>query len=232
MTEPAHHTRRTAQTVDPALRFDDVHYAYAKRKGHAVDILRGLTFSINPAERVALIGRSGTGKSTVLNLSSGRLVAPQGRVIVGDRDLARLSDDERADLRLQHITHIHQDFRLMQRYSALENVALPLLLRGVHRTEARERAREALESVDLGHRATHRPKQLSGGEQQRVAIARAVVRSPTLLLADEPTGSLDGELRDEILDLMFRVCASAAILLVTHDPVVADAADRVVRLTA
>lgn len=232
MTEPTQNTPRTDQILEPTLRFSEVHYAYAKRKSSPVVVLRGLTFAVHPGERVALIGRSGTGKSTVLTLASGRLIAPHGQVTVAHHDLAQLSDDERADLRLQHIAHIHQDFRLMQRYTALDNVALPLLLQGVHRSEARDRAREALDHVDLGHRATHRPKQLSGGEQQRVAIARAVVRNPSLLLADEPTGSLDGELRDEILDLMFRVCASSAILLVTHDPVVAEAADRTVRLAA
>lgn len=221
----------TTTTASPTLRFDDVHFHYTKRSKPPVDILRGLTFQVAAGEKVALLGRSGTGKSTVLNLSSGRLTAHSGAVAVAGTDLGTLSIDERADVRLQHIAHVHQDFRLMPRYSALENVALPLLLQGVRKAEARERAREALERVNLGHRTTHRPKQLSGGEQQRVAIARAVVRQPTLLLADEPTGSLDVDLRDEILTLMFELCSTAAILLVTHDPVVAEAADRSVTLS-
>ena len=215
----------------PTLQFDDVHYAYTQRKRVQVEVLRGLSFSVSAGERVALLGRSGSGKSTVLSLSSGRLVTNRGTVAVAGRDLAGLSMDERADLRLAHIAHIHQDFRLMPRYTAVENVELPLLLQGVPRTDARERAYEALARVELAHRAKHRPKQLSGGEQQRVAIARAVVRQPALLLADEPTGSLDTELRDEILEVMFRVCAASATLLVTHDPVVADAADRALRLS-
>lgn len=218
--------------TDPTLRFDDVHYAYRKRKGETVRVLRGLSFEVAPGERVALIGRSGSGKSTVLNLSAGRLVTAVGTVTVAGENLATLSADERADMRLQHIAHVHQDFRLLPRYSALENVELPLLLQGVKRAEARERAREALDRVDLGRRAGHRPKQLSGGEQQRVAIARAVVRQPTLLLADEPTGSLDVELRDEILTLMFDLCSASAIVLVTHDPAVAAAAHRTVQLVA
>lgn len=218
-------------TESSTLQFRDVHYSYAKRPGDRVTVLRGLTFDVSPRERVALIGRSGTGKSTVLNLSAGRLVTRDGTVTVAGHDLAELSTDERADLRLHHIAHVHQDFRLMPRYTALDNVELPLLLQGVPRPEARERARVALDRVDLAHRASHRPAQLSGGEQQRVAIARAVVRAPTLLLADEPTGSLDTELRDEILELMFRACADSAIVLVTHDPAVAEAADRTVRLT-
>ncbi|RZI82875.1 MAG: ABC transporter ATP-binding protein [Microbacterium sp.] len=218
--------------TDPTLQFDDVHYSYTKRKGETVRVLRGLSFDVAAGERVALIGRSGSGKSTVLNLSAGRLVTRVGTVTVAGENLATLSADERADMRLQHIAHVHQDFRLLPRYSALENVELPLLLQGVTRVEARERAREALDRVDLGRRASHRPKQLSGGEQQRVAIARAVVRQPTLLLADEPTGSLDVELRDEILTLMFDLCSESAIVLVTHDPAVAEAAHRTVQLVA
>ncbi len=218
--------------TDPTLQFDDVHYSYAKRKGETVRVLRGLSFEVAAGECVALIGRSGSGKSTVLNLSAGRLVTAVGTVTVAGENLATLSADERADMRLQHIAHVHQDFRLLPRYSALENVELPLLLQGVKRAEARERAREALDRVDLGGRSGHRPKQLSGGEQQRVAIARAVVRQPTLLLADEPTGSLDVELRDEILTLLFDLCSESAIVLVTHDPAVADAAHRTVKLVA
>lgn len=220
----------THETEPATLQFSSVRYAYRKGRSEHVEVLRGLSFTVSPGERVALVGRSGSGKSTVLNLSSGRLVARQGTVKVAGHNLAEMTTDERADLRLQHIAHVHQDFRLMPRYGALDNVALPLLLRGFTRAEARERAREALEQVDLAHRASHVPKQLSGGEQQRVAIARAVVRQPTLLLADEPTGSLDSAQRDEILDLMLRVCARSAILVVTHDPAVAKATDRSVEL--
>ncbi len=217
--------------IHSALRFDDVHFRYAHRKSHDVEVLRDLSFALLPRARVALIGRSGTGKSTVLTLAAGRLTATSGTVTVAGTDLGPLSIDERADMRLQHIAHIHQDFRLLPRYTALENVELPLRLQGVDRAEARERAQTALARVELAGRAGHRPRELSGGEQQRVAIARAVVRAPTLLLADEPTGSLDAELRDDILALMFEACAGAAILLVTHDPAVAAAADRTVELT-
>ena len=218
--------------TDPTLDFDDVRFQYSTRKGGIVEVLRGLTLSVARGERVALLGRSGSGKSTVLNLSSGRLITTTGTVTVAGTDLATLSVDERADLRLNHIAHVHQDFRLMPRFTALENVELPLLLQGVPRPEARARARDALGRVSLESRMDHRPRQLSGGEQQRVAIARAVVRQPTLLLADEPTGSLDVDLRDDILGLMFELCARSAILLVTHDPAVAEAADRSVTLSS
>jgi predicted ABC-type transport system involved in lysophospholipase L1 biosynthesis ATPase subunit len=218
--------------TDPTLDFDDVRFQYSTRKGGIVEVLRGLTLSVARGERVALLGRSGSGKSTVLNLSSGRLVTTTGTVTVAGTDLATLSVDERADLRLNHIAYVHQDFRLMPRFTALENVELPLLLQGVPRPEARARARDALGRVSLESRMDHRPRQLSGGEQQRVAIARAVVRQPTLLLADEPTGSLDVDLRDDILGLMFELCARSAILLVTHDPAVAEAADRSVTLSS
>jgi putative ABC transport system ATP-binding protein len=216
----------------PALEVADVHFEYTERGRVPVSVLRGLSFDVAPGERVALIGRSGTGKSTVLNLASGRLVASRGTVNLVGTDLSTLSIDERADLRLRHVAHVHQDFRLLPNYTALQNVELPLLLQGVSRTEARSRAALALDRVDLGSRIRHRPAQLSGGEQQRVAIARAVVREPALLLADEPTGSLDAGLRDDILTLMYHVCRASAILVVTHDPVVAESADRTVTLAA
>lgn len=218
--------------TDPTLQFDDVRYDYEGRKRSTIRVLSGLSFDVAPRENVALIGGSGSGKSTVLNLASGRLVAQGGTVTAAGHDLSNLTVDERADLRLAHIAHVHQDFRLLPNFTALENVELPLLLQGVPRAEARPRAREALERVSLQARIDHRPRQLSGGEQQRVAIARAVVRQPTLLLADEPTGSLDVGLRDEILGLMFELCAKSAIVLVTHDPAVAEAADRTVELSS
>lgn len=194
-------------------------------------MLRGVTFELARGERVALVGRSGVGKSTVLGLASGRLTPSAGSVSIAGEDLTTLSEDERAGVRLRYVAHVHQDFRLLPHYSALENVELPLRLQGLSRREARQRAREALEQVDLAARAHHRPKHLSGGEQQRVAIARAIVRQPLILLADEPTGSLDAELRDEIIGLMFELCSDSAILLVTHDQAVADAADRTVEMT-
>lgn len=218
--------------TDPALRFDEVHFEYTARGRVPVSVLRGLSFQLTPGERVALIGRSGTGKSTVLNLASGRLTATGGTVSVAGEDLGAMTVDERADVRLRHVAHVHQDFRLLPNYTALQNVELPLLLQGASRADARSRATTALERVDLGGRLRHRPARLSGGEQQRVAIARAVVREPTLLLADEPTGSLDTGLRDEILGLMYEVCRESAILLVTHDPAVAESADRTVTLSA
>jgi len=218
--------------TDLALRFDDVHFDYTARGRVPVSVLRGLSFQLAPGERVALIGRSGTGKSTVLNLASGRLTATGGTVSVAGEDLGALSVDERADVRLHHVAHVHQDFRLLPNYTALQNVELPLLLKGASRADARSRATLALERVDLGDRLRHRPARLSGGEQQRVAFARAVVRRPTLLLADEPTGSLYTGLRDEILGLMYEVCRDSAILLVTHDPAVAESADRTVTLSA
>lgn len=217
--------------ISPALSFDDVDFRYTHSKRQDVQVLRGLSFSLLPRARVALIGRSGTGKSTVLTLAAGRLTPTSGTVTVAGTELGPLSIDERARIRLQHIAHIHQDFRLLPRYTALENVELPLRLQGIDRAEARERAQTALARVELTRRAGHRPRELSGGEQQRVAIARAVVRTPTLLLADEPTGALDAELRDEILTIMFEACPGAAILLVTHDPAVAAVAGRTLELT-
>jgi len=216
--------------TDSPLRFDEVHFRHVHRRRGDVEVLRELSFALSPRDRVALVGRSGSGKSTVLALASGRLTATSGTVSVAGADLGAMTVDERARVRLSQISHVHQDFRLLPRYSARENVELPLLLQGVSRAEARDRATRALERVGLATRADHRTTELSGGEQQRVAIARAVVRSPTLLLADEPTGALDVGLRDEILALLFETCAEAAILLVTHDPAVAGAAGRTLEL--
>ncbi|MCI9886997.1 ABC transporter ATP-binding protein [Micrococcales bacterium 31B] len=214
----------------PVLAFQDVSFHFSRGRNAAPPVLQHVTFSVESRERVALVGRSGSGKSTLLHLASGRLTPTGGTVAVAGVDLGPLTEDDRARHRMANIAQVYQDFRLLPRYTAVENVELPLLLRGEARDVARERALMALARVDLAPRATHRPGQLSGGEQQRVAIARAVVAAPALLLADEPTGALDAELRDEILALLFDVCRDSAIVLVTHDPVVAEAADRIVEV--
>lgn len=208
-----------------AVRLDSVDFAY-RRHGKRVSVLESFSLDVLAGEHVGLVGRSGSGKSTVLSLVDGRAVPDRGSVLTLGHALAPLSDGERAELRLRHIAHVFQDFRLLPRYTATQNVALVLELRGTPRIEARERARTVLDRVGLGHRLDHRPPDLSGGEQQRVGIARAVVGQPEILLADEPTGALDTGLRDEILSLLLEVCASATLLLVTHDPAVADRLDR------
>jgi putative ABC transport system ATP-binding protein len=196
-----------------------------------VEALRGVDLTVSAGEFVALTGPSGSGKSTLLHLAAGLDVPTAGTVRVGGRDLARLTDDERTLLRRQQIGMVSQSFNLLDVLTAEENVALPLLLGGGNAAVAARRARVLLDRLGLGSRGMHRPAELSGGEQQRVAIARALVIEPLLLLADEPTGSLDSATGSEIIELLRGIANErrCSILLVTHDPAVAVRADRVVR---
>jgi putative ABC transport system ATP-binding protein len=196
--------------------------------GLTVPALRGVTLQIRPAEFVAIIGPSGSGKSTLMHLL-GCLDRPtSGTLRVAGRDIAALSDTDLAELRNRSLGFVFQSFQLLSRTTALENVALPLVYRGVAKAERTERAAAALTAVGMGHRLTHRPSQLSGGEQQRVAIARALVGDPLLVLADEPTGNLDSRTGDEVMEILQRLNSDrgVAVVLVTHEPEIAGHARR------
>ncbi len=215
----------------PAVEAVDVRRSY-QLDGVSVEALRGVSLRIDPGEYVAVVGPSGSGKSTLMHLL-GCLDRPTSGVLrVGDRDVATLGDGELAGLRNRTIGFVFQSFQLLGRTTALDNVALPLVYRGVRRAERRERAEAALTAVGLAHRLGHRPGQLSGGEQQRVAIARALVGEPGLLLADEPTGNLDTGSGAEILALLDGLVRDrgVAVVVVTHDPDVAAMARRRVRM--
>jgi putative ABC transport system ATP-binding protein len=200
--------------------------------GSAVQALRGVSLEVHPGEWVAIMGPSGCGKSTLLNVIAGIDRPDTGSVQLLGRDLATLSETERARLRLLHVGFVFQRFHLLSVLTATENVELPMSEAGVVRRDRRERARELLTYVGLGHRLDHRPPQLSGGEQQRVAIARALGNRPELLLADEPTGELDQATGAEILDLLAQLNhQGTALVTVTHDEAVARRAHRVVRLS-
>ena len=213
--------------MTPAIQAVDVARTY-QLDGVAVEALRGVTLRIEQGEYVAIVGPSGSGKSTLMHLL-GCLDRPTaGSLRVDGRELSALNDVELAHLRNTTIGFVFQAFQLLSRTSALDNVGLPLVYRGVRRAERRERAAAALESVGLGHRLRHRPSQLSGGEQQRVAIARALVGEPTVLLADEPTGNLDTRSGLDVMAILERLNAErgVAIVVVTHDVEVAARARR------
>jgi putative ABC transport system ATP-binding protein len=196
----------------------------------AVDVLRGLNLAITAGERVAILGPSGSGKSSAMAILSGMERANSGRVIVAGADFTALDEDGLARARRGRIGIVLQAFHLIPTMTALENVAVPLELAGEANPQARAKAE--LEAVGLGHRLTHYPTQLSGGEQQRVALARALVGRPALIFADEPTGNLDGVTGETIVDLLFGRLAEtgATLVLITHDADLARRCNRVITM--
>ena len=211
----------------PVLEVHSLTKKYAERP-----ILRGVSFQLNQGERVALLGPSGSGKTTVLNCVGGVDRADTGSVSIAGHLLADLNADGLAQLRRSHIGTVFQFYHLLPTLSAAENIELPLQLLGVPTDERETRVRKLLERVGIAHRASALPGQLSGGEMQRVAIARAVVHRPTLILADEPTGSLDTATGAQVLDLLAEIVqeTQAALLLVTHSPEAVKHCQRVLRM--
>ncbi|MCA8930120.1 MAG: ABC transporter ATP-binding protein [Alphaproteobacteria bacterium] len=216
---------------DPALELSGVVREY-RQGSNVLRVLDGLDLRLMPGEIVALVGPSGAGKSTLLQIA-GLLDNPdRGAVRLGNRDCARLSDAERSAVRRAEIGFVFQFHHLLPEFTALENIVLPQLIAGVGRRAAQERARELLASVGLTERASHRPAELSGGEQQRVAIARALANRPRVLLADEPTGNLDQVTGERVADQLVRLAheTGVAALVATHNMALAAAMDRVVRM--
>jgi len=217
--------------VNAAVEVCDVTKVIGAGPGR-VDVLRGVNLKVVPGEFVAITGPSGSGKSTLLHLIAGLDEPTSGTIRVVGEDLAPLDDDQRALLRRQRIGLIFQSFHLLDILSAEENIGLPLVLAGMRESLIRERVNWALGIVGLAHRRTHRPGQLSGGEQQRIAIARALMAGPALLLADEPTGNLDSDSGRRIMQLLRQLVdhIGVALVLVTHDPACAAMADWGIRL--
>ena len=197
-----------------------------------VSALRGVSLEIEEGDFVAILGPSGSGKSTLLHVLGGLDRPDKGEVLIDGTSLYTLNDNKRADVRLRKIGFVFQFFNLLPRLTALRNVELPLTLADVGEQESVKKAKELLELVGLGDRTSHRPTELSGGEQQRVAIARALVNEPKIVLADEPTGNLDTTTGGEIVRLMQRLNKEKGqtFIVVTHDPSVAENADRILFL--
>ena len=211
------------------IDLNDVHLTLPSEAG-PVDILRGVGLSVAMGEAVGLVGPSGSGKSTLMAIMAGLERPSRGRVRVAGHSLEGMGEDNLARFRRDHVGIVFQSFHLIPTMTALENVAMPLEFAG--RSDAFDRAEAALAKVALEHRLTHYPSQLSGGEQQRVALARAVVGQPGLLLADEPTGNLDGATGAAIIELMFGLhqTTNATLILITHDPALAQRCDRIVHM--
>ena len=195
-----------------------------------VRALDHVSLSIEKGEFVAIIGQSGSGKSTLMNMLGCLDVPTSGKYYLNGRDVSTLTDDEQSDIRNREIGFIFQGFNLISNLTAQENVELPLIYRGVPRKERNRLAVESLKMVGLSHRMRHYPSQLSGGQCQRVAIARALVGSPSLLLADEPTGNLDSKMGNDIMELLLALnCEGMTIIMVTHDAVLAARTHRIIR---
>ncbi|HYK47060.1 MAG TPA: ABC transporter ATP-binding protein, partial [Parafilimonas sp.] len=198
---------------------------------NSLEVLRGITLSILKNEYVALMGPSGSGKSTLMNIIGCLDTPSAGTYILNGHDVSKMSDDDLAEIRNSEIGFVFQQFNLLPRLSAAENVALPLIYAGVARKERMDRAMVALEKVALQDRSHHKPNELSGGQIQRVAIARALVNNPSILLADEPTGNLDSKTSIEVMQIFGQIQAAGnTVVLVTHEEDIAGYAKRVVRL--
>ena len=213
------------------IKLEDIRRYYTVGT-EVVHALNGVSFELSRGEWLAIIGQSGSGKSTLMNVIGCLDTPTGGRYWLNGKDVSHMSDNELADIRNQEIGFIFQTFQLLPRETALGNVELPLIYRGLRAKERRERARAALDKVGLSNRVTHRPNELSGGQRQRVAIARALVTEPSLLLADEPTGNLDSATGLEIIGLFEQLHRQGhTICLVTHEPTLAARCPRAIRIS-
>lgn len=216
-------------TAQPVIALEKARLALSSADG-MVEILRGISLSIEAGETVGILGPSGAGKTSLLMIMAGLESLTSGRISLADHDITTMGEDSLAALRRDQVGIVFQAFRLIPSMTALQNVAVPLELAGRH--DADDAAAAALDSVGLGHRKTHLPDQMSGGEQQRVAIARAIAPKPRILLADEPTGNLDSGTSEKVITTLFEATrsAGAALVLVTHDAALAERCSRVLTI--
>ncbi len=217
--------------VKPIVALRDLRRSF-EQGGQRIDVLRGVNLDIQPGEIVALLGPSGSGKSTMLQAVGLLEGGFEGSIAIAGEQAEKLASDQRTRLRREHLGFVYQFHHLLPDFNATENVVMPQMVAGTDKVAAHERAESLLSDLGLGHRLTHRPSQLSGGEQQRVAVARALANRPTLVLADEPTGNLDESTADTVLGQLLELVRGegSAALIATHNERLAARMDRVVRL--
>lgn len=212
------------------IHLENIRKSYYLGKNE-LQVLKGISLDIYKNEYVALMGPSGSGKSTLMNLLGCLDTASGGKYILNGKDVSRMPDNDLAEVRNKEIGFVFQQFNLLPRLTAAENVALPLVYSGVGKKERTERAMEVLKTVKLDDRSHHKPNELSGGQAQRVAIARALINNPSIILADEPTGNLDSKTSYEIMDIMGKIHTSGnTVILVTHEEDISMYAHRIIRL--
>lgn len=217
-------------SLQPIIHLESIHKSYYMGR-QAINVLKGISLDIFRNEYVALMGPSGSGKSTLMNIL-GCLDSPtSGTYVLNGHDVSKMADDDLAEVRNKEIGFVFQQFNLLPRLTALENVALPLVYAGMSRKQRTEQAMDVVKKVGLEERSHHRPNELSGGQCQRVAIARAMVNNPSIILADEPTGNLDSKTSIEIMEMFNRIHEGGnTVVLVTHEEDIANYAHRVIRL--
>ena len=221
----------TKNKAAPVIRLQDVRKEYVVGDSH-IHALDGVSLTVSPSEFVCISGRSGSGKSTMLNMLAGLEKPTSGEIVILDKHIENMSESARIRFRRQYIGFVFQSYNLMPQYTAVENVELPLMLRGVGRRERRRQALAVMEQVGIVSHAEHKPSELSGGQQQRVGIARALITKPPIVFADELTGNLDTKTSAEIMDLLtglFRE-SGTTFMLVSHDPDMSQYTDRTIHL--
>ncbi len=221
----------TKNRAAPVIRLRDVRKEYVVGDSH-IHALDGVSLTVSPGEFVCISGRSGSGKSTMLNMLAGLEKPTSGEIVILDKHIENMSESARIRFRRQYIGFVFQSYNLMPQYTAVENVELPLMLRGVGRKERRRQALAVMEQVGIVSHAEHKPSELSGGQQQRVGIARALITKPPIVFADELTGNLDTKTSAEIMDLLTGLFRSSGttFMLVSHDPDMSQYTDRTIHL--
>ena len=221
----------TKNKAAPVIRLQDVRKEYVVGDSH-IHALDGVSLTVSPGEFVCISGRSGSGKSTMLNMLAGLEKPTSGEIVILDKHIENMSESARIRFRRQYIGFVFQSYNLMPQYTAVENVELPLMLRGIGKRERRKQALAVMEQVGIVSHAEHKPSELSGGQQQRVGIARALITKPPIVFADELTGNLDTKTSAEIMDLLTGLFRSSGttFLLVSHDPDMSQYTDRTIHL--